>query len=42
MRLTLRPAKRAVAETVAIAAQSLHALLMLILPRAKPKQDESS
>lgn len=40
MRLTLRPAKRAVSETVAIAAQTLRALLALFVPSPRPKQDE--
>jgi len=42
MRVTLLPARRAVAETVAIAAQALRALLALVIPHAPPKQDEPS
>jgi hypothetical protein len=40
MTVTLLPVRRAVGETVAIAAQALCAIMALIVPRAPPKQDE--
>ena len=42
MSVNFLPARRAVAETVAIAGQALRALLALFVPSPRPKQDEPS